>query len=295
VLVYNTNQCRDVQEWLAFYQRRLGVPLLGVQTPQGVDEVTADHLRGVAAQHRALVPPLEQVAGRRLDPDRLREVVAASYRCTRGWKRVLQTAARRPAPLTFFDAAIHMAPAVVLRGDPRAESYYEALAAELDRRLAGGEAAVQGEAHRLYWEGMPIWGRLRDTAELLAGLQAAVVASTYCNSWVFEGLGHEGDPFEAMARAYTELFIVRSEAVKERYLEAMVRDFGVDAVVYHDARTCPSNSNTRYGLPGRLAERLGRPYVVLQGDLNDLRQYSEEQARTKLEALVEQLEEDAGS
>ena len=33
VLVYNTNQCRDVQDWLAYYHRALGVPLCGIRRP----------------------------------------------------------------------------------------------------------------------------------------------------------------------------------------------------------------------------------------------------------------------
>jgi hypothetical protein len=44
-------------------------------------------------------------------------------------------------------------------------------------------------------------------------------------------------------------------------------------------------------MPDRVRERLGVPYVVINGDLNDLRLYSEEQARTQFEALVEQLQE----
>ena len=40
VLVYNTNQCRDVQDWFAFYQREFDVPLVGIHTPRAVDEVT---------------------------------------------------------------------------------------------------------------------------------------------------------------------------------------------------------------------------------------------------------------
>jgi len=71
----------------------------------------------------------------------------------------------------------------------------------------------------------------------------------------------------------------------------MVSDYAVDAIVYHDAKTCPNNSNCRYGMPERLARRLGVPYVVIAGDLNDLRLYSEEQAQTQFEALVEQLSE----
>jgi benzoyl-CoA reductase/2-hydroxyglutaryl-CoA dehydratase subunit BcrC/BadD/HgdB len=137
-----------------------------------------------------------------------------------------------------------------------------------------------------------VWGKLRDNAELFAAHRACVVASTYCNSWIFEGLACD-DPFEGMARAYTELFIVRDETYKERYLETMVREYGINGIVYHDAKTCPNNSNNRYGLSVRLSERLGVPHVVINGDLNDLRLYSEEQSRTQFEALIEQLQQPA--
>ena len=71
----------------------------------------------------------------------------------------------------------------------------------------------------------------------------------------------------------------------------MVRDYKINGIIYHDAKTCPNNSNNRYGLPDRLARSLQIPYVTINGDLNDLRLYSEEQARTQFEALVEQLSE----
>jgi len=290
VLVYNTNQCRDVKDWFGFYQREFDVPLIGIDTMRGLGEITAAHLDGLIAQHKALIPTLEQVSGQKFDLDRLKEVVASSYRCTKLWKKVLRVAEQRPSPITFFDGTIHMGPAVVLRGDERAEAYYETLIAELEERVATNEGAVDGEQHRFYWEGMPVWGKLRGHAELFAAQRTCVVASTYCNSWIFEGMG-VSDPFEGMARAYTELFIVRSEDFKERYLEGMVRDYNISGIIYHDAKTCPNNSNNRYGLPLRVTERLGVPHVVINGDLNDMRLYSEEQARTQFEALVEQLQE----
>jgi benzoyl-CoA reductase/2-hydroxyglutaryl-CoA dehydratase subunit BcrC/BadD/HgdB len=44
-------------------------------------------------------------------------------------------------------------------------------------------------------------------------------------------------------------------------------------------------------MPQRLQEKLGIPYLIIHGDLNDLRLYSEEQARTNIEAFAEQLAE----
>ena len=62
-------------------------------------------------------------------------------------------------------------------------------------------------------------------------------------------------------------------------------------IIYPDAKTCPNNSNCRYEMPQRLQKKLGKPYLVINGDLNDLRVYSEEQTRTNIEAFVEQLSE----
>ncbi len=125
---------------------------------------------------------------------------------------------------------------------------------------------------------------------MFSGLDANVLASTYCNSWIFSALDPE-DPFNSMARAYTELFIVRSDDAKEKYIKEMLDFFKVDGVIYHDAKTCPNNTNCRYGMPQRLAEITGIPSLTINGDLNDMRMLSDEQTKTNVEAFIEQLDE----
>ncbi len=294
VLVFNTNQCRDVRDWFEFYGREWGVPVLGVTSIRMVDDVTEGHVDAVATQIESLVSPLESIAGTRLSPA-LETAMRASAECTRLWKACLETATHRPSPFTFFDGTTQMGPAVVLRGRREACSYYETLLAELETRVRDGVGAVEGEQYRLYWDGMPMWGKLREHSEFFAELATCVVASTYCNSWIFDTLD-PSDPFRSMARASLELFIARCDGPKERYIERMVRDFGADGVVFHDSRTCPNNSNARYGMPLRLQERLGVSVLTVEGDQNDLRCYSAEQSRTSIEGFVEQLaEQTAGS
>ena len=290
VLVFNTNQCRDVKDWFQWYGREWNVPCVGIHTPRAIgpiDEPLIDH---VAHETEALVEPLEAVAGVKLDVDRLREVVDLSRQCTLLWKAILQTAASVPSPITFFDGTIQMGPAVVLRGHQDAVDYYKLLLAELQERVAGGVGAVEGERFRVYWEGMPIWGKLKDLSTQFLQLRTCVVASTYCNSWIFEELD-PADPFRSMARTYSTIFICRSDDEKERYIEQMVEQFKIDGILYHDAKTCPNNSNSRYEMPQRMQKKLGKPYVIVNGDLNDLRLYSEEQTRTNIEAFAEQLAE----
>jgi len=290
VLVFNTNQCRDVKDWFAWYSKELDVPLLGVHTHRNPTDVTDTIIPSIAKQIEELVEPLEKISGNKFDMEKLKEVVALSRKCSDLWEEVLKTASACPSPLTFFDGTIHMGPAVVMRGEQRAIDYYKILLKELEERIENQEGAVEDEQYRLYWEGMPIWGRLRAHSELFANLKACVLASTYCNSWIFTDLD-PADPFSSMAKAYTELFIVRAEDTKEKYMKRMMDLFKIDGVIYHDAKTCPANSNNRYGMPQRLEKETGIPSLVINGDLNDLRLLSDEQTKTNVEAFIEQLEE----
>ncbi len=290
VLVYNTNQCRDVQDWFQFYAREWNVPCLGIHTPRSIGEVDDAMVDYMAKKTEALVEPLESIIGAKLDIDKLRETIGLSKQCTELWKGVLEAAAAVPSPLTFFDGTVQMGPAVVLRGLQEAVDYYNLLLPELQQRVADGIGAVEGERFRIYWEGMPVWGKLKDLSQQFLALQTCVVASTYCNSWIFDDLD-PADPFRGMARAYSGLFICRGEEAKEAYIRRMVEKYKINGILFHDAKTCPNNSNNRYEMPQRLQKELGVPYLVINGDLNDLRLYSEEQSRTNIEAFAEQLAE----
>ena len=292
ILAYNTNQCRDVREWFEYYGREFNVPVVGINPPHGMEEVLPAHIADVV-QMKDMIPTLEEVSGRKFDIDRLRESMCLSRECSELWGHVLGLARHAPSPWTFFDGTIHMGPAVCLRGSQIANDYYEVLKTELEERVTAGVGAVDDERFRLYWEGMPIWGKLRALSEQFSELRACVLVSTYCNSWIFSAFD-ENNPFESMAQAYTEIFINRSEPVKEEYIERMVEEYKVDGIIFHDSRTCPNNSNARYGMPQRLEKRLGLPCLVIDADLNDLRCYSEEQTRTNIEAFIEQLEEIKG-
>ena len=289
VLVYNTNQCQDVQHWFAFYAQHFNVPLVGIHTPLRVNELSPNTVAYIAREVQNLVPQLERISGIRFDLDRFKATVKSSREACMLWRQVLETAKHRPAPINFFDATIHMGPVVVMRGTAHAVAYYKLLLQELQERLRDQVGAIPQEKYRLYWEGMPLWFKLSSLANLLARLNACVVASTYCNSWVFDDLDPD-DPFVSSALAYTKLFIARADEVKEQVLTGLLRDYAVDGIIYHEAKTCPRNSNNRYGIPRRLQQATGIPYVEIQGDLNDARCFSEEQSIMAIETFIKQLE-----
>jgi len=284
VLVYNTSQCREVKEWLSFYANRFDVPLLGIETPRDID-ATTDGLKGyLIGQYMDLIRKLSEIRETPFDMDRYRETVASSARTCALWQEILDYGRDDAPALSFFDHILLMAPAVVLRGDPAAETFYETLRDE----LATQRGSAEHPQIRAFWEGMPVWGKVRFLADLCTELGIRIVASTYCHSWAFDFSGD--DPLEATARAYADVFITRSQAVKRRYLARMITTFRIDTVLYHDAKTCPYNTNTRFALPADVEEETGVPYLIFYGDLVDMRHFSEEELRLRLEAFVENLQ-----
>ncbi len=290
LLVYSTNQCREVQDWWNFHGRRSGAAVLGVCPPSHLGEVTREHVAFVRGLLERLIEQIERRLGTTLDRDRLKEVVTLSSRVSNLWRQVLDTARAHPAAVTFFDGAIHMAPVILMRGSQKAIDYYEGLLAELNQRVADGVGAVPEERFRIYWEGMPIWPRLRELAEKFFDLRTVVAASTYCNSWAFDEFGG-GDPLEWMARTSIEIFINRDEVAKQIFLKQMFERFEIDGAIFHNARTCPNNTNSRFGMAQRIREEMKMPVLVIDGDLSDVRFFSTAQTMTNIEAFVEQLEE----
>jgi benzoyl-CoA reductase/2-hydroxyglutaryl-CoA dehydratase subunit BcrC/BadD/HgdB len=288
VLVYNTNQCRVVKDWFTWYAKRLNAPCIGIESPRGIDEVTDVHIQTVAEQIRSLIPLLETIAFEKFDIDRLRHAVQLSKQCSDLWKSALDSAMHRPSPLSFHAALTLMGPAVVARGTEAAVKFMRQLNEELDLRIKENLFAIKTETHRIYWEGMPVWGHLSELQRLFMSMETAVTASTYCNSWIFDAFDG-ARPIESMASAYLRLFIVRSDAAKERYLADMVRRFGVEGIVFHESRTCPNNSNSSSGIPERLRRSLGIRTLTIHGDHADPSFFNIETLLKQIESFIDEM------
>jgi len=284
VLVFNTSQCREVKEWFGFYSEKFQVPCFGIHTPRNIDGATPPLLNYLRESWQELIRELERRRGVRLDLDYFKEVTALSHEACQLWQDFLESNQSSPAPHTFFDHIILMAPAVVLRGTPEAKAFYQGLMEE----VSGLDTGDIKERWRFYWEGMPIWGKIRFLAQLFEKHQISIVASTYSHSWAFDFAA--SDMLASMIRAYATIFITQSQTGKLEYLSDVAKRFNVDAFIFHDAKTCPHNTNNRYALPNRVTDSTGLPVLTIYGDLVDLRHFSEEEMTLRLEAFVEHLD-----
>lgn len=289
VVVYSTNTGRALINWFRFYGDHYQIPVVGLNPPAELDLLERIDQHAAVQQLLRMVSRLETVAGRPLDSDRLAGIVAATAEASGLWGEILALARATPAPLTVFDMLVHVAPMVLLRGTSEAAEYYRMLRDEVEDRVAQGVGALVAERLRCYWDGPPIWCSLRPLSRLLAEHGVAVVASTFCESFVLGGLDPD-DPIATLARTYAEVFANRSDAYQLGFLVTQLHEYGIDFALLHDCRTAPQTNHVRYGLADRLTRRSGVPAVVVEADSHDERLFSLERFRQVIGRAVEQGE-----
>jgi bcr-type benzoyl-CoA reductase subunit B len=291
LLFASNNICQTVVYWYRALAEYWKIPLIVFDTPYNFGEIKKGDINYMVHQLEEMIPLLEGISKRRFNQTRFQEIVHISKEASLTWGEVLSTMKARPSPMTIFDAFNHLAPIVSLRGLPVALAYYRALLDELEERMAHGVGAIRDERKRLMWDNIAIWYKVRDFSNLFAEHGMNFVTATYTYAWT-ETIRYldETKPFESMARAYSLVILNNNLNHRLKLMERLIREFQVDGLVIHSARSCKPYSVGQYDLKRLLTERLGVPAVVIEADITDSRAYSEEQAMVRIDAFFEALE-----
>jgi bcr-type benzoyl-CoA reductase subunit B len=291
LLLCCTNICQTVLYWYKQLAWHYKIPLLLFDTPFISGSLEEHTIQYMAGQMRELIQPLERISGRTFDETRFKEVVERAKRTSLLWGEVLNTVRARPAPMSVFDAFVHMAPVVSLRGLRVAEEYYETLLDELRERVKRGDGALRQERHRLLWDNIAVWFKLGEFSRLFAESGALFVAATYTNAWAETAhLFDSSNPFESAAGAYGLVILNRDLDHRYELMKKMIRDYSIDGVVMHSTRSCKPYSVGQYGLSKRFVDKLGIKCLVIEADTTDPRNYAEGPTRTRIEAFLESLD-----
>jgi bcr-type benzoyl-CoA reductase subunit B len=290
LLFASNNICQTVVYWYKVLAHHWKIPLIVFDTPYNFREIKAGDIAYMVNQFEEMIPVLERISGRPFMEAKFQEAIRLARDTSLTWGEVLATMKARPAPMTIFDAFAHLAPVVSLRGLPVALEYYGTLLEELRERADRGIGAIRDERKRLMWDNIAMWYKVRDYSNLFAEHGMNFVTATYTNAWA-ETTPHldEGNPFESLAKTYSLVILNNNLNHRLRLMERLIKEFQVDGLVIHSARSCKPYSVGQYDLKRLLMERLGVPSVIIEADITDSRAYSEEQARTRLDAFFETM------
>ena len=250
-------------------------------------ECDEDRIKYIRAQFDDAIRQLEEITGKKMDYDKLKSVMEVSQRSSQAWLRAVGYMSAEPSPFSGFDIFNNMAVACVGRGTVEAAEAFEQLADEYEALVAEGKSTFKGdENYRILFEGIACWANLRFTYKTLQSRGINLTASVYgpAFSFLYSNLD------ELMA-AYS--YVPNSNCF-ERELELRVVDAKknkVDGAIFHMNRSCKHWSGNLYEMERQFREQTGVPTIVFDGDQSDPRAFSEAQYETRVEALVEIMEE----
>lgn len=296
LLLCNYVGCNVYLDWFGHLAEFTGRPIFQldipfIRTKSGAP--TKDDFDYVMRQLHALIDVCERLTGKKLDEEKLREVVRLSSRTGELWSKIKHLTKASPAPYdAYFDSVTMMAPLYCLRGAPEGLEFFETAYEELAAKAAAGQGPLEREDFRYVIEGPPPWPHLRTFRDMFTRWNAVSVASTYSTVgglWEF-GFVHDPDrPLESIASHLLEWnltnrnFLQRYEQIKE-----YVEEWGADALVIHSVKSCRLFSAGQ-GDMREYFTKLGVPTLLVESDLEDPRYFSEAQMRTRIDAFFESL------
>jgi len=295
--------CSSGPQWDWAVERMSGkkIPWFNVVIPYHYGRNGSGYMRGeefhelvsyVTKQLKDLTKFLAEISGRPYNWDKLREQMAVIKKVGQLRNEAMEMCKATPAPASFFDWSIYIAPVNYLSGWPGTVECMEAAKAEVKERLDNHISAVPNEKYRLFWEGIMNWNRLGWMADKFANFDACVVAARYTHMafWHEPDVIDPENPLEGIAINNLECQLNLGYPLTEERMMKLCRDYSIDGVILHGARTCRSFARSHYLMGEALSRKMGIPSTMFEGDMVDESFYQDEIVNTRIEALLESLE-----
>ena len=285
-LVCANNICGTVIKWYELQARAFNVPLFFFDTPFIYDDIEGHTLKYVQNQMKEYVSFLEKQMKRTFPETRFEQVCSNAFEAINLWKEILDFPRHHPAPLAAFDAFIHMAPIVTLRGTGWAVRYYRKLKREMEDRVNRGLGAFDREEIRLVWDNIPIWYDIRNLSKMLSSHGAVLVADTYTSAWAL-GQVDPTQPLNALAKAYATIHLNRGLEYKIKKIASLIESYGADGFIMHSNRSCKPYSLGQLDLKREVTRLTGKPGLMIEADHTDSRSYAPAQVEKQIQIFLE--------
>ncbi len=287
--------CIPVMKIFHILERRFpAAQVFYADLPQvAVEDIKGYHVDYALREMHRLIEFLTDVTGRRMDYDRLREVVLLSDRACQLWDEIMTYRKHVPTPFSAAEIGI-MFVMVTRQGTQTAVDFLTRVRDEVRERAEAGVGVIENEKIRLFWDNIPLWYNmgLFNYFEKMGGV---VVAETYSAAWSLRlDVDH---PLEALAMkslmSYPLVSCVSVKKRKEMVLRAC-RDYAIDGAVLHRNKSCVPITLGQMDIKHELEEELGIPSVVIDADHMDDQNFSVAQFETRVDAFMEMLYEKKG-
>lgn len=288
VLLCCNNICNCMIKWYENLARDLNIPMLMLDIPFNPDyEVSDAEVEYVAAQFWDVVHQLEDLFGLKWDKEKAARTTEYSCRSSKAWLAATGTAKYKPNPFNGFDLLNHMAVMVTARGKQEAAEAMELLDKEYEENHKLGKSTYKGEEkYRVMFEGIACWPYLRATSTGLRDRGINMVTTIYADAF-----GFDYNTFDEMIRRYCSVpNAICLEQARDKRIK-LCKDYGVEGLLVHTNRSCKLWSGFMYEMSRQIGKACDIPVVSFDGDQADPRNFSEAQYDTRVQGLMEIMEQ----
>jgi benzoyl-CoA reductase/2-hydroxyglutaryl-CoA dehydratase subunit BcrC/BadD/HgdB len=285
-LVCGNNICGTVIKWYELQARAFNVPVFFFDTPFIHDAIQEHTLTYVKKQMEEYISFLEKQLKHTFSEKRFQKVCSRSFETITLWREILELPRHHPAPFAAFDAFIHMAPIVTLRGTSWAVRYYKKLKKEMEQRVKRGTGAFACEEIRLIWDNIPIWYDIRNLSKILSSQGAVLVADTYTSAWALTQLDFT-QPLDGLAQAYATIHLNLGLEFKIRKMANLIEQYGAQGFIMHSNRSCKPYSLGQLDLKREVTKLTGKPGLIIEADHTDSRSYAPKQVEKQIHFFLE--------
>ncbi len=302
--------CDARYKWFQSLNRYFGnVPVWTLELPQSgskeffLSEFKEQTIKFMVEHLKKYVAFLENLLGKKMDYDKLSEIVDQTLKTLRLAHEVDILRRAEPSPMVAQDFWAVMVPHLYMPEDPEAYEFYQRVYDEVKHRVDNKIPAISNEKYRMLFAELPPWHSLGFFDDLAERFGIAMVME----SWNYhapiplpeEEIQGVNDPLELIARLSYRKWTEYNETAVEfdvdpsyftvAYLR-YAQDYKADGLFAHPLMSCRPATYTLLHTRNLLEEKLKVPGVVVDGDIVDLRVFNEEEAFSKMEAFTETMD-----
>ena len=263
-----------------FYQ----VPRYTLDSPFKVDH------RGLAYSTQdtmGLISFLEEQTGRKLDMERLKEVLRLSKQCYDHWEKLNQLRKAVPCPIGGRASVKDLTLTVTSVGTPEAVEYFKARYQELSEAVAQKKGAIPDERYRIAW----LYVLPLHDLKIADWLETEYGAVICIDTFGYPTRGIDLDPEDPIGylvkkplkRGFTCQGYADNQAsgfVAE--LTRLVKEYKANIAIAMAHWSCQQYNGIMRMMKDEVQGKLGVPFFMLNGDLLDARVASSEQMKSDL-------------
>jgi benzoyl-CoA reductase/2-hydroxyglutaryl-CoA dehydratase subunit BcrC/BadD/HgdB len=297
--------CDPRWKWYQALGRYKDAPIYNMDVLMPPSDADMDEIRGYSVRYMAeelmgLIAFLEEQTGRKMDYDRLMEIVRQVEETRRWWRDAYELRKAIPCPMSTQDHFVLFVPHHMMLTDPFTLEFYKGLYQELKERVDNGIGAIDNERYRLLWGvGIPPWHSMYILDYFLDFGAVFAAETAYMIPEPYDVPDNVRDPVELIAhRAFERNSALQARGQRagnvpplaQAHLEC-IRDYGIDGVVMHVTRSCRASTMGQIMVRNVIRDIYpDMPAMFLESDIVDLDTFSETEAKDRIDAFMELVE-----